>query len=95
MVHILRILELLEQISLRCRIYNKSTNIISTTNKWEEDIILYKEVLLFGPTDAKSELLNILHADLRFKEISIEVLSADNMTENQKLAFVKTYFSKQ
>jgi nitrogenase subunit NifH len=32
----------------------------------------YEEVLLFGPTDAKTELLNILKADLSFSKIKIE-----------------------
>lgn len=54
----------------------------------------YKEVLLFGPTDAKTELLNTLNKDLHFENIKIEVKSADNMSENEKLAFVKTHYSK-
>ncbi|HXU26484.1 MAG TPA: hypothetical protein VN698_04570 [Bacteroidia bacterium] len=52
-------------------------------------------VVLFGPTDAKVELLNILRADHRFEKIKIETKSADKMTENQQHAFVKEYFSKQ
>lgn len=54
----------------------------------------YKEVILFGPTDAKVELYNILKADNRFSNIKIEVKQADKMTENQEHAFVKEYFSK-
>jgi hypothetical protein len=54
----------------------------------------YREVLLFGPTDAKVELLNILLADHHFAKIKIEVRQADKMTENQQHAFVKNYFSK-
>ncbi|MEO9257795.1 MAG: hypothetical protein ABI207_05395 [Crocinitomicaceae bacterium] len=61
--------------------------------KLEDVIILNNEVILFGPTDAKKELLNMLRTDLRFKDIKIEVESADKMSENQKHAFVKTYFS--
>ena len=57
-------------------------------------IIPYKEVLLFGPTEAKTELLNVLQSDLRFKKIKIEVQPADKMTENQKKAFVQKYYSK-
>ncbi|MEO7489285.1 MAG: hypothetical protein ABIU77_19380 [Ferruginibacter sp.] len=54
----------------------------------------YDEVLLFGPTDAKTELLNILKADLSFSKIKIEIKPSDKMTENQEQAFVRDYFSK-
>ena len=57
-------------------------------------IMPYDEVLLFGPTDAKTELLNVLQSDLRFEKIEIEVKPADKMTENQKQAFVQKYFSE-
>ncbi len=58
-----------------------------------EIIIKYDEVILFGPTDAKVELLNILKADHRFDKIKIETQQADKMTENQQHAFVIKYFS--
>lgn len=58
-------------------------------------ILKYDEVLLFGPTDAKTELFNVLKADHQFDHIKLEVQSADKMTENQEYAFVKDYFSKQ
>ena len=54
----------------------------------------YEEVLIFGPTDAKSELLNLLKADHHFDKINIETKQADKMTENQQHAFVKEYFFK-
>ena len=54
----------------------------------------YDEVLLFGPTDAKTELLNILKADLSFSKIKIETVQTDKMTDNQEQAFVRDYFSK-
>ena len=54
----------------------------------------YKEVILFGPTNAKAELFNILKADHHFENIKIEVKQADKMTENQEHAFVREYFSK-
>ena len=53
----------------------------------------YDDVLLFGPTDAKTELFNILRADHHFEAIKIEVKQTDKMTENQQHAFVKAYFS--
>ncbi len=54
----------------------------------------YDEVLLFGPTDAKAELLNILRSDHLFEHIKIDVIQTDKMTENQEHAFVKEHFSK-
>jgi hypothetical protein len=55
----------------------------------------YDDVLLFGPTNAKVELLNMLEADSGFSKIKIETMQADKMTENQEHAFVKDYFSKR
>ncbi len=57
-----------------------------------EVISNYKAVLLFGPTDAKIELLNLLRADNRFEKTDVDIKQADKMTENQKQAFVKEYF---
>lgn len=55
----------------------------------------YEEVLLFGPTSAKTELFNVLRENHLFAKIKLEVKNADKMTENQQHAFVKEYFSKQ
>ena len=59
-----------------------------------EIIKKYDEVLLFGPTDAKAELFNILKEDHHFDTIHIGVEDADKMTENQQHAFVRGYFAK-
>jgi len=53
----------------------------------------YDEVVLFGPTDAKVELYNILKDDHLFAKIKFEVIQADKMTENQQHAFVRKHFS--
>ncbi len=60
--------------------------------KLGEVIRNYDDVVLFGPTDAKKELFNVLRADHRFEKIKIEVKQADKMTDNQQHAFVKNYF---
>ena len=52
----------------------------------------FDEVILFGPTDAKSELHNLLKDDHHFDKIRIEVKPADKMTENQQQAYVRKYF---
>jgi len=57
------------------------------------DIIkMYQEVVLFGPTDAKNELLNIVKTDHLFDEIKIEVENSDKMTESHMQTFVRDYF---
>src|SRR5665213_1187716 len=52
-----------------------------------EAIKNYDEVLLFGPTNTKTELLNILKADLSFSKIKIDVRQTDKMTQNQEHAY--------
>jgi hypothetical protein len=54
----------------------------------------YKAVVLFGPTEAKTELHNLLLKNNLFSKIHIDVRTADKMTENQQHAFVKDFFSK-
>jgi hypothetical protein len=53
----------------------------------------YTQVILFGPTDAKNELLNLLETDHLFENIKIDVLNCDKMTENEMHAFVREYFN--
>jgi hypothetical protein len=58
-----------------------------------EAIRNYQDVLLFGPTSAKIELLNLLKADHHFEKIRIETKDADKMTQNEQHAFVREHFS--
>ncbi len=53
----------------------------------------YSEVLLFGPTNAKTELFNLLKNNRQFEKIKISVQPADKLTENQQEAFVKDFFN--
>lgn len=57
-------------------------------------ILNYDHVLLFGPTSAKTELHNHLKKDLHFKDIKIDIESADKMTDNEKSAFVLHHFNR-
>lgn len=57
-------------------------------------ILKYDHVLLFGPTNAKTELYNYIKKDAHFRDIKIDVESADKMTDNEKHAFVKNHFNK-
>lgn len=63
-------------------------------NKIGKAIQNYDQVILFGPTDAKVELFNILSEDFRFEKIKIEIKNTDKMTANQQHDFLRTYFSK-
>ncbi len=55
----------------------------------------YEKVVIFGPTDAKNELANILKEDHHFDAIEIEVKSADKMNEHEMQTFVKNYFKSE
>ncbi|EPR73783.1 hypothetical protein ADIWIN_1143 [Winogradskyella psychrotolerans RS-3] len=57
-----------------------------------DEILKYKHVLLFGPTNAKTELHNYLNTDLHFKDIKIDIEAADKMSDNQQDAFVRKHF---
>lgn len=61
--------------------------------KIRDTIVDYQEVVLFGPTDAKSELYNLLRNDHIFENIKIEVLNSDKMTEAQMHTFIREYFN--
>ncbi|MBI3134378.1 MAG: hypothetical protein HYZ14_06835 [Bacteroidetes bacterium] len=63
-------------------------------NKLGDVIKNFDEVVLFGPTQAKVELLNALRADHHFSHVKIEIKNSDKLTENQQHAFVKDYFEK-
>jgi hypothetical protein len=56
------------------------------------DIKNYNEVLLFGPTEAKTKLEHFLKADSHFKNIKIFIRQTDYMTEHQENDFVKHFF---
>jgi len=60
--------------------------------KLGEVIKAYDDIVLFGPTDAKVELQNMLHEDHHFDNIKIHVEQSDKLTDNQLHAYVKDYF---
>jgi hypothetical protein len=74
-------------------INNKEQNHLSEFYQKLSNVIKdFDEVLLYGPTNAKTELFNQLKEDIHFDRIKIEVQPADKMTDNQQEAFVKKYF---
>ena len=77
------------------RMHNKEQHQQSEYYKKLGEVIRnYNAVILFGPTDAKVELFNLLKADHLFAKIKIEIKSTDKMTANQQHAFVREYFSE-
>ena len=57
------------------------------------DIIChYQQVVLFGPTDAKNELQNLLKNNHLFKEIRIDLVDTDALTDVPMHEFMKEYF---
>jgi hypothetical protein len=74
--------------------HNKEQHQQSEYYKKLGDVIRNCEaVILFGPTNAKVELFNLLKADHHFDKIRIEVKQTDKMTENQQHAYVREHFS--
>lgn len=63
--------------------------------KIEKEIEKNTEILLFGPTDAKKELLTLLRANHKFDHIIIEIKQTEKMTENQLYQFVRNHFSER
>jgi uncharacterized protein len=63
--------------------------------KLAEEIKKYQEVLLFGPTNAKQELHNLLKADHAFANIKIDVAQTDKMNEHEQQTFVREHFSAE
>ena len=63
-------------------------------NKIGKAVLAYDHVLLFGPTNAKVELYNHLEKDLHFTGKEIDIESADYMSDNHRVAFVKAYFKQ-
>ncbi len=53
----------------------------------------YEEVLLFGPTEAKTELYNTIKDTPLFAKIKIDIKKTDKMTENQQHAYVRDFFT--
>lgn len=74
---------------------NREQNQLAFFFKELSDIIKdFDDVILFGPTSAKKELLNNLKKNHLFEKIKIEMKTTDKMSENQLHSFVKEYFGK-
>ncbi|MCD6066145.1 MAG: hypothetical protein K0S33_971 [Bacteroidetes bacterium] len=57
-----------------------------------EVISNYDEVVLFGPTDARLELLKILRGNYLFSKIKIELKQAPKMSRDEQHDFFRDHF---
>lgn len=54
----------------------------------------FEEILLFGPTTAKTELLHFLQKENQFNAIKMETKNSDKITLHEQQLFVQDYFRK-
>ena len=61
-----------------------------------DNITDYKNVMLFGTTNAKTEFSHILAHDNRFNDVEISIKNTDKLSPNKQIAFVNNcfYFDK-
>jgi stalled ribosome rescue protein Dom34 len=59
-----------------------------------ETIKNFDEIVLFGPTTAKTELYNLIREDHKYDHLKIETKAANKMSYEEQHAFIKDYFSK-
>lgn len=52
----------------------------------------FEHVLFFGPTNAKTELKHLIEEKYKYHKITVEIISTDEMTTKQKIAFVRKFF---
>lgn len=77
-------------------LHNKAQQQSSEFYKKIGDVIKnYENVLVFGPSNAKSELITMLKADHKFEKISLETKDADKMSQNKQHEFVREHFSRR
>jgi len=75
-------------------LHNKENNSIAAFYKsLIEKIRDYDEIVLFGPTTAKTELYNLIREDHKYDQIKIETKAADKMSYDDQHKFIHNYFT--
>lgn len=64
-------------------------------NKIGEAIKNYKQIVLFGPSNAKVEFFDVLSEDERFVKIKFEIKETEKMSIHQQHDFILEYFAKK
>jgi hypothetical protein len=74
--------------------HNKEQQLMLTYYKKLVEIIRnYDEILLFGPTNAKTELYNLIEKDHHIASTTkIKIKETDKMTQKEQEAFIKNHF---
>ncbi len=77
----------------------KKNKIEELTNRYLQNILKNiksaDEILIFGPAQTKAKLKKQINEDSRLSSKLLEVNISENMTENQKIAYVKKYFIEE
>jgi hypothetical protein len=77
---------------------NKENKIKDLTNRYLKNIadLLTEadEIVVFGPAQSKIKLEKLMLNDPILSSKLKDILNANNMTENQKVAYVKKYFNR-
>ncbi len=71
-----------------------SNEVQAYLKKLTQKIESYEQILLFGPTNTKNQLKNILDEQKAFAGKKIEVKNSDKMTENQLVAFAREHLTQ-
>jgi len=75
---------------------DKENKISELTKKYLRSVLTSlkdaNEIMIFGPAQMKIKLKKLISKNPSIFSNLKEVKSAENMTENQKIAFVKSYF---
>jgi stalled ribosome rescue protein Dom34 len=59
-----------------------------------KEIEKFNDVLIFGPTNAKEELFELIKETHVNSKVRIEIKATDKMTENQLYAYVRKHFAE-
>jgi hypothetical protein len=85
----------LKSSKLAADLINKERHVLyDYYNKIGEAIKNYKQIVLFGPSDAKMEFFDVLSEDERFVKIKFEIRETDKMSMHQQHDFILEYFAK-
>lgn len=63
-------------------------------NNIKDSLSESNEIVIFGPAQMKVELEKLIKSDHKLAKCLVGVESADNMTDNQKTAWVRDYYGK-
>jgi len=74
-------------------LHNKENQTLKAYYKSLIDVIKnYDEIVLFGPSTAKTELYNMVRNDHRYDKLKIETKSANKMSYDEQHKFIVDYF---